>query len=872
MSERARNETSAAETGHAAPGVGGTPAGAGAEPPRGTPFGPYLLVAELGRGAMGVVYRGYHRELGRPCAIKTINPQLLDEEAVQRFVREGRATARLGKHPNLVQVFDAGVIEGTPYIAMELVEGEPLDRLVARRGPLGEREVLEMARKIALALDHAHRRGIVHRDLKPGNVVIDREGEPQLLDFGLAKDVHSASLVSTAGAIIGTPAYMAPEQAQPGLAPVDRRADVYALGALIHHALTGKPPFAGDSMVATIVKVLTQDPPRLSQLVGASRDLEAIVERAMEKSPARRYQTALEMADDLSRVIAGEPPRARALSGPARLWRRVRRNRKALAAVGVLLLGFAGATGYLLYRLADAGRAILQRNRAAALLGNMYGNESAARRIEIFERAIALDPSWDRAYFQLAVAYLDRALELDPVDRVQGRELRRKAIEVLQRGIARGLGVVGYYQLANTYEELLDYPQATENLRRAVALDPEGLFGMRAACALALLEGRFRQAEAIGTRVLEIAPDDDLTYWRRGTARLALEDYAGAAADGEQAVKLWDIEPEYHLLAAEGWLGAGELAAAGRWVLEARQIHAEHPLLRVVLADRALRDGQAQRALALAELALAQQPREPRCHVARARARLAHDDLLGARSDLEAALALHAHEPHAVADLAALQDGAQALPPAEAGAAALAAAGGARLRAGRLRVGGAGGAARTRAGQCAPAGARAAGAGAARARERGRGAAAAGARARRRAPGATRAPRTGAVAAGRAAGGGGGGGARPRRCGTAAARAGGAGAAAAGSGRGRAGACGRGAGAACRPARGRSVAGACELPAGDPGHARRRGRRAARSVARSRPGARSGRDALKGGPRGQHAAFSSSHGADLRAKRRGASP
>ncbi len=281
----------------------------------GTRFGPYELLQEIGRGAMGVVYRARQRDLERVVALKTINPQLLDSEMVERFVREGRAAARLGKHPNIVQVFDAGVIDGVPFLAMEFVQGVSIETLVRREGPLEEKRMLEIARKVALALDHAHRRGIVHRDIKPGNVMIDREGEPQLLDFGLAKDLTNQSLLSTEGSIIGTPAYMPPEQAQPGSAPVDRRSDVYSLGALMHHALSGEPPFRGDSMVATIVKVLTQDPPPLGRLAAVSRDTEAIIDKAMEKDPKRRYQTALEMADDLSRVIAGEPPKVRPL-GP----------------------------------------------------------------------------------------------------------------------------------------------------------------------------------------------------------------------------------------------------------------------------------------------------------------------------------------------------------------------------------------------------------------------------------------------------------------------------------------------------------------------------------------------------------------------------
>lgn len=326
--------------------------GKGAARPRS--LGPYELRSELGRGGMGIVYRAYHHSLRRDCAVKL----LLGERNVtvrERFVLEGQAAARLGKHPNIVQVFDAGVIDETAYIAMELVDGEPLDEVLKRRGAIEETELLEIARKVAMALGHAHQKGIVHRDMKPGNIVLDKSGEPLILDFGLAKDLGVAdSALSTAGHIIGTPNFMPPEQADSKLGRVDPRSDVYSVGATMHHALSGMMPFRAERVVDTIVQVLTRDPPRLRPAAPVTADTEAIVLKAMEKEPRHRYQTALELADDLASVIAGRAPKARAVGPLGRLWRRLKRNPMVLV-LGTLLLVLASAgSAYVVHRQGEA--------------------------------------------------------------------------------------------------------------------------------------------------------------------------------------------------------------------------------------------------------------------------------------------------------------------------------------------------------------------------------------------------------------------------------------------------------------------------------------------------------------------------------------
>lgn len=351
-------------------------------------FGPYDITRELGRGAMGVVSLALQRSLQRECALKTIALKFHDPRAAERFIQEGQAIARLGKHPNIVQVFDAGIVENTPYIAMEYVEGETLDSIVKRSGNLPETAVVEYGRTIALALDHAHRRGVIHRDVKPANIIVDQTGEPQLLDFGIAKTLDASVVASSATSapgvpshatsatdsmegsaieqtlivtennsaprpeegIQGTPAFMAPEQADPRRGPVDARSDVYALGATLYVLATGHRPFDANSLTELLLYIVTVPPVPPSALVEISPDLEAVLLKSLEKNPAARYQTALEFADDLTRVTMGIPTRARKLGMFGWFEKWLRKHGRLVGTVAALVIVVAILSGYFLYR------------------------------------------------------------------------------------------------------------------------------------------------------------------------------------------------------------------------------------------------------------------------------------------------------------------------------------------------------------------------------------------------------------------------------------------------------------------------------------------------------------------------------------------
>ncbi len=297
-------------------------------------LGRYLIDGEIARGGMGVVYRGRQEGLDRAVAIKLLLGGLAsDPEMVQRFHREARAAARL-RHPNIVAIHEVGEYEGQPFFTMDFIPGKSLDALL-REGPMDVRRGARILRDTARAVHHAHQQGILHRDLKPGNVLIDAEDRPHVTDFGLAKDLDSKSMLSVTGEVMGTPAFMSPEQAEGRVHQLDCRSDIYSLGAMLYRILTGRPPFEGPTMAATIYKVVheyTTDPEKLNPRVPS--ELSAVCMKSLEKDPKDRYATAGEFAEEMDRFLKGEPVAARPLSGWQRLRRQAKRNRRVLWAAG----------------------------------------------------------------------------------------------------------------------------------------------------------------------------------------------------------------------------------------------------------------------------------------------------------------------------------------------------------------------------------------------------------------------------------------------------------------------------------------------------------------------------------------------------------
>jgi tetratricopeptide (TPR) repeat protein len=306
----------------------------------GTELGNYTVLGLVGSGGMGVVYRARQKGLDRVVALKILNPRgTAGREEVERFFREARAAARL-QHPNIVAIHEVGSASGYYFFTMDYVEGRTLHDFIEDH-PLDARTAATVLAKVARAVHYAHEQGIIHRDLKPANILVDRDGEPRVMDFGLAKEIASESRLTQSGVVMGTPSYMSPEQARGE--PLDGRTDVYSLGAVLYEALTGLPPFRGRDPATVLRQVLEVEPmPPRRLRADTPRDLETICLKALEKERERRYATAAELADDLERFLRGEAVRARR-AGPVYRARRWIARHAAVAALALLAFGFAGA-------------------------------------------------------------------------------------------------------------------------------------------------------------------------------------------------------------------------------------------------------------------------------------------------------------------------------------------------------------------------------------------------------------------------------------------------------------------------------------------------------------------------------------------------
>jgi serine/threonine-protein kinase len=493
--------------------------GEGPSPPFSLPDVPgYQLLRELARGGMGVVYEARQTALGRPVALKMILSGAHASDAQrQRFRAEVEAVARL-QHPNIVQIYEVGEVDHLPYCALEFVGGGSLAETI-NGTPQPPRQAAALAATLAEAVQAAHAQGVVHRDLKPGNVLLTPGGTPKVADFGLAKRLDGGSTLTPTGQVVGTPSYMAPEQAE-GKKEVGPAADVYALGAILYELLTGRPPFKAETPLDTLLQVVNTEPVPPGRLQPkVPHDLDTICLKCLEKDPRRRYASAQDLADDLRHFLKGEPIRARPVPPWERALKWARRRPAAaallavsgLAVLGLLLLSL-GYDARLQAQRDEADRqrlqALREKEQVELLRRQAEANFQLARRaVDDYAKTLSDDEhepveNLRRDLLQSALVFYEEFVKQrgdDPALRAaqglaclrlarisgemgaqeaQALPLYRQALDIFERlahddpdnaGYREDLALVRYYQ-GRAFRDLGDLRQADDSLTQARAL------------------------------------------------------------------------------------------------------------------------------------------------------------------------------------------------------------------------------------------------------------------------------------------------------------------------------------------------------------------------------------------------------------------
>ena len=429
----------------------------------------YEDIRRIGEGSMGTVFRALDTRLGRLVALKLLKSD--DPADTRRFMREARAQARI-QHDNVCRVYEVSEADGEPYIAMELIQGEPLDRAQHR---MTLEQKVKVIREVAAALHEAHRVGLIHRDVKPGNIMVatadDGSFKPYVVDFGLAREVSSTS-ESVQNGITGTPAYMSPEQAEGNSALVDRRTDVYSLGATLYELIAGRTPFVGSNALTLLTKVMVEEPPALGSLrKGVPPHLETIVMTCLQRDPARRYESARALGEDLQRYLDGAQVQAKRPPLAYVLWQRAKRHK---AVVVVASIGLC----------------------VAIVLGGMWiqAARHAAKQAEL-ARELGEDVKYVELFLRSAYGF-----PTHDIDREQ-RVVRARLDAIQQRMTEAGRAGEGpgHYALGRAHVALHEYEPARTHLESALA---SGYTRPEVHYALGLaLGGRYREELDAARRV-----------------------------------------------------------------------------------------------------------------------------------------------------------------------------------------------------------------------------------------------------------------------------------------------------------------------------------------------------------------------------------
>jgi WD40 repeat protein/predicted Ser/Thr protein kinase len=507
-------------------------------------FGDFEGLEEIARGGMGVVYRARQRRLNRVVALKMILAgEFASPDAVQRFCDEAKNVARLD-HPHIVPVYEVGEHNGLPYFSMKYIDGSSL----LHRPPATPRATAELMAKVARAVHHAHQRGILHRDIKPGNILLDAAGAPYVTDFGLAKHVEAATAHTLSGAVVGTPSYMAPEQARGHSKRLTTVADVFGLGAVLYELLSGQPPFKGETPLDTLQQVLTREPVPPSRLrPGVPRDLEVICLKCLRKEPESRYESALALAEDLERFLAGEAIRARAVGRAERVARWVRRHPAAaglvvVSALAALALVGVGVSQWYTTQLEASKKALEESN---VKLEESNGKlEATSEELKLTLAAVRAEKWKKREYFY--------ATQMTLVERARQEKQNARVVQLLRSVIPEGpdeedLRGIEWHHLWHEYQGERLRLRGHKGAVRAVAFSPDDRL------------------------IVSGSADNTVKFWDAGTGK-EVRTLSGhqarvtglafspdgrrlATASADRTVRLWEVATGKELLCLEPHTG-----------------------------------------------------------------------------------------------------------------------------------------------------------------------------------------------------------------------------------------------------------------------------------------------------------------------------